>query len=217
MPLAVRTIVAGPIQTNAYLVIDEATGKALIVDAPPDSAHALLAAAVDAGATIELIVLTHHHWDHIADATRLTESTGAPVAAHPAAVAYLERPRQPSFPLSEPIPALTPQRLLADGDIVAVGEEHFQVIHTPGHAPDQISLYNVEAGAFLGGDTLFSRGYGRTDLPGASEADTLATMERLLELPNEVVVYPGHGSATTIGAERGWMTTWAGSGTRRSD
>ncbi|HLI51341.1 MAG TPA: MBL fold metallo-hydrolase, partial [Thermomicrobiaceae bacterium] len=94
MPLAVRTIVAGPIQTNAYLVIDETTSRSLIVDAPPDSADALLVAANEAGATIDLIVLTHHHWDHIADATRLAKTAGAPVAAHPAAVAYLERPRQ---------------------------------------------------------------------------------------------------------------------------
>lgn len=217
MPLEVQTVVAGPIQTNAYLAIDEAAGKAMIVDAPPDSTAALISAAKGAGATVDLIVLTHHHWDHIVDAARLANETGAPIAAHPAAVSLLEHPRSPSFPLPEPIPALTPQKLLSDGDRVTLGESTFQIIHTPGHAPDQISLYDVEAGVLLGGDTLFNHGYGRTDLPGSSEAQTLATMALLLELPDEVVVYPGHGPATTIGAERGWMTAWVESASNQSE
>lgn len=217
MPLAVQVIAAGPIQTNAYLVVDETTNKALIVDAPPDSADALISAARDAGATIEMIVLTHHHWDHIVDAAKLAKATGAPVAAHPEAVSLLEHPRNPSFPLPEPIAALTPQQLLSDGDTVKLGESTFVIIHTPGHAPDQISLYDARAGVLLSGDTLFSRGYGRTDLPGSSEADTVVTMARLLNLPDAVTVYPGHGPATTIGAERGWMTAWVGSSSRQSE
>lgn len=211
MNLEIETFPCGPIATNAYLVIDPETRQALIVDTPPDSADILQAGARDRGVQIALIVITHTHWDHIVDAARLRRETGAPLAAHPLAVPRLEQPRPPFGDPSLAIEPVSPDRLLEDGDTVELGRWRFQVIHTPGHASEQISLYEPEARVLFGGDTLFAGGYGRVDLPGASVEQTIVTMRRLLELPDDVAVYPGHGQPTTIGQERPWMLQVASS------
>ncbi len=205
MNLEIEAFPCGPIATNAYLVIDPETRQALVVDAPPDSADVLLEEARDRGVQIALIVITHTHWDHIVDAARLRRETGAPLAAHPLAVSRLKGAIPPLGDPSLAIEPVSPDRLLEDGDTVELGRWRFQVIHTPGHASEQISLYEPAARVLFGGDTLFAGGYGRVDLPGASVEQTVATMRRLLELPDDVVVYPGHGQPTTIGRERPWM------------
>ncbi len=211
MNLKIASFPCGPIATNAYLVIDPETQQALVVDAPPDSAGVLQEEARDRGVQIALIVITHTHWDHIGDAARLRRETGAPLAAHPLAVPRLEQPRLPLGDPSFTIEPVSPDHLLEDGDVVELGRWRFRVIHTPGHASEQISLYEPAARVLFGGDTLFAGGYGRVDLPGASVEQTAATMRRLLELPDEVTVYPGHGQPTTIGRERPWMIQVASS------
>ncbi|MDI3341432.1 MAG: MBL fold metallo-hydrolase [Sphaerobacter sp.] len=202
----IQAFPAGPIETNAFLVGDEASGQAIAIDAPGDVTADLIDAARAAGLTIGLIVLTHHHWDHVLDAPALKAATGAPIAAHPESAPLLASPAPPAMPIPVQVPAITPDRLLRDGDTVSVGRYTFRVLHTPGHAPGQISLYEPDAAVLFGGDTLFADGFGRVDLPGASVEQTVATMRRLLQLPDHVTVYPGHGQATTIGAERGWLT-----------
>lgn len=204
--MLIKMIPSGPIETNAYVVGDAERGEGLIIDAPPGGAADLLDTARAEGLTIGLIVLTHHHWDHVVDAAELKAATGAPILAHPESVPYLEAPRAPSMPVPIQVVPITPDRLLQDGDTVPLGRYTFQVLHTPGHAPGQISLYEPDEGVLFGGDTLFANGFGRVDLPGSSVEQTIATMGRLLTLPDEVTVYTGHGMPTTIGAERPWMT-----------
>lgn len=199
--MRVRTFTSGPIMTNAFLVIDDETTEALVFDAPPDVTASLTEAVRQEGVRVALLVITHHHWDHIGDAQELAEALGVPVAAHPASVGYLAHPRGGPAPITP----TTVDRLLDAGDEVQVGGLSFRVLHTPGHAPGQISLYAADNHALFGGDTLFPNGYGRTDIEGASEHDTLRTLRALLDLPDDVVVYPGHGATTTIGAERPWM------------
>lgn len=206
-----KTFPAGPLQTNAYLVADEEAGQAMIVDAPPEAAPDLLAALERDGLTAVLIVLTHPHWDHIVDTAALKSATGAQVAAHPDSQAWLEKPVPLVMPIPYEIQPIIPDRLLNAGEVIAVGRYRFQVIPTPGHAPGQISLYETEDRKLFVGDTLFAGGYGRVDLPGSDIEQTLDTMRRLLELPDDVTVYPGHGRPTTIGSERPWMTRMAGS------
>lgn len=201
-----KTFPVGPLQTNVYLIADEAAGTAVIVDAPPESAPSLVNALKSAGLTAPLIVLTHPHWDHIVDTTALKAATGAQVAAHPDALSWLEEPVPLGMPVPYAIEPIIPDRLLTAGDVLTVGRYRFQVIPTPGHAPGQISLYEPEERKLFVGDTLFAGGYGRVDLPGSSIEQTLDTMRRLLELPDDVIVYPGHGQPTTIGSERPWMT-----------
>lgn len=199
--LEIVTIAAGPLETNAYLVIDDATREALVIDAPPDALEPLLVEINARGARPVGLVITHAHWDHIGDAAALRERLGVPLLAHERERRRIEQPA----PGPAPIPGAPVDRVLADGDTVALGGHTFVVWHTPGHSPGQISLISQEDRIMLGGDTLFPNGYGTLAPPGASEAETLATMRRLLALDDEVVVYPGHGLPTTIGRERPWM------------
>ncbi|MGH2534762.1 MAG: MBL fold metallo-hydrolase [Thermomicrobiales bacterium] len=204
MALTVQTFSGGPIETNAYLVIDDARGDALVVDAPQDVGDRILDAAEQAGARIGLIVITHAHWDHIGDAAQLRERTGAPLAAHPLATDRLARPGSAVFELAEPIRPVTPDRLLHDGDTVQLGDHELRVLHLPGHDPAHIVLYSEPERIFLGGDVLFPGGHGRVDIPGSDPATMNASLARLIDLPPDVVVYPGHGAPTTIGAEH-WL------------
>lgn len=197
--LEIVQVPAGPLATNAFVVIDPMTSDALIVDAPPDSAARIEAEVMARKANPVAVVITHGHWDHIEDTVAVRDRYGIPVMVHD-----LDRPKLED-PEGHEFPAVTPDAILADGDTVGLGNHVLQVMHTPGHCEGQISLYHPESGTLLGGDTLFPNGYGRVDIPGASEVDTLRSMERLLTLPDDVTVYPGHGASTTIGQERSWM------------
>lgn len=199
MTLEIVQIPAGPLMTNAFIVIDTATSEAMIVDAPPASADLIEAGVTSRKAKPVALVITHGHWDHIEDTAPVRDRFNVPVMVHQLDRHMLEDPGERTFT------AVTPDRILEDGDRVELAGNVFHVMHTPGHCPGQVSLYHEESGTLLGGDTLFPNGYGRVDIPGASEADTLKSMEKLLGLPDEVTVYTGHGEPTTIGRERGWM------------
>lgn len=199
MQLEVIQIPAGPLPTNTFVVIDPATSQALIIDAPPDSVALIEAEVMARKATPVALVITHGHWDHIQDTVAIRDRYGIPVLMHEMDRDRLAEPGEHEFP------AAAPDQILAEGDTVELAEHRFKVLHTPGHSPGQISLYHAESQSLFGGDTLFPNGYGRVDIPGASEADTLLSMARLLELPDEVTVYTGHGATTTIGEERRWM------------
>ena len=205
MSLTIRAFPAGPIETNAFLVTDQETNRALIIDAPMDVTETILAAADEAGTTIERIVITHTHWDHIGDAALLKEKSHAPLAAHPLAVERLASPGSATTELPFEIPGSTPDELLNEGDAVSLGEHRFAVMHLPGHEVAHIVLYSEPDRMFLGGDVLFPNGHGRTDIPGSDQETMNRSLARLLDLPDDVVVYPGHGEPTTIGRERLWM------------
>ncbi|MDQ3548083.1 MAG: MBL fold metallo-hydrolase [Chloroflexota bacterium] len=199
--LEVIQIPAGPIETNAFLVMDLDIGQALIIDAPPDVEIELDGEVVEHGVRPIAVVVTHTHWDHIGDVAALADRFAAPVLVHEIERQQLERPM--GGPID--IPPSKVDRTLSEGDEVMLGTHRFVVMHTPGHSPGQISLYSEADGLMFGGDTLFPNGYGRVDIPGASEEATLATIRRLLTLPDHVKVYTGHGLPTTIGKERHWM------------
>jgi glyoxylase-like metal-dependent hydrolase (beta-lactamase superfamily II) len=204
--LDIHQIPAGPLETNAFLVVVADTKQALLIDAPPESHDAVMTIVRDHDVTVDTIILTHTHWDHIVDTNAFRVSLRAPVHAHSNADARLARPGSAVMDLPYTIEPITSDGHLDDGDEVAVGEQTFAVMHLPGHDPSHIVLYNVEAKVLLGGDVLFPGGHGRTDVPGADQDTMLQSLARLLELPDDVTVYPGHGQPTTIGAERGWMT-----------
>ncbi len=199
--MRIRAFTSGPIMTNAFLVIDDDSKEALIIDAPPDVTPKIARAIEEEGLKVSLLVITHHHWDHIGAARELVDLLDLQVAAHPASVAQLEQPKGGPVPIAP----VSVDRLLNENDEVTVGSISFRVIHTPGHAKGQISLYSAAERVMFGGDTLFPNGYGRTDIAGASDEETATTLIRLLDLPDDVAVYPGHGKETTIGQERPWM------------
>jgi hydroxyacylglutathione hydrolase len=206
MPLDILTFVGGPVETNAYLVADAETGDALIIDAPHETTEAIVAEAASRGWKIGQIVITHTHWDHVADAQALKAATGAPLLAHPLAVDPLAKPTplMPGLPLE--VPPVETDETLADGETVTLGGHTFAVMHLPGHDPSHIALVDENKEIFLGGDVLFPGGHGRTDLPGADQAVMNDSLRRLVEeLPPETTVLPGHGAPTTIGNEAPWI------------
>jgi glyoxylase-like metal-dependent hydrolase (beta-lactamase superfamily II) len=213
MSLEIVTIVGGPIQTNAYLVADSATGDALVIDAPHETATKIVDEAARRGWIIGQIVITHTHWDHILDARALKEATGVPLLAHPLAQEPLANgPAGAPASFGEPpveIPPVEISGTLDDGDTVTLGGYTFTVLHLPGHDPAHIGLFNASTAGeeiLLSGDVLFPGGHGTTEIPGADQAVTNETMRRLAaELPATTTVMPGHGVPTTIGAETPWI------------
>jgi hydroxyacylglutathione hydrolase len=205
MPLEIVTFPGGPVQTNAYLVADTETGDALIIDAPYETTAAVVGEAARRGWTIGQIVITHTHWDHVADAQALVEATKAPLLAHSLAVERLANPPA-HFDPPVPVPPVATSGTLEDGDVVTLGGHSFRVMHLPGHEPAHIALVDEASGVLLGGDVLFPGGHGRTDIVGSDQAAMNRSLRRLIaELPEAIIVYPGHGATTTVGAEAPWI------------
>jgi glyoxylase-like metal-dependent hydrolase (beta-lactamase superfamily II) len=190
----------GPFATNCYIVGSESNREGMIID-PADKAKEILKRVEDLQLDIKLIALTHGHIDHIGALKKIKEATGAEVAIHADDAGSLRKqPLTIMLGLFYPIPP-PPDRLLKDGDSIEVGDLHFAVLHTPGHTPGGICL--LGEGVVFSGDTLFNYGVGRADLPGGNESRLMNSIQsRLMTLPDETIVYPGHGIDTTIGAER---------------
>jgi len=198
--MIIKRLVAGPFETNCYIVGSEVTKAGMIID-PGDGAEQILGTVNDLELDIKLIVLTHGHLDHIGALKEVKEAIKAEVAIHADDAYFLQkRPLQAAFGFSYP-DTPHPDRLLKGGDSVDVGDLHFTVIHTPGHSPGSICL--LGHGVLFSGDTLFNYGIGRTDFPGGSYNQLMNSIHtKLMVLPDDTPVYPGHGPGTTIGAER---------------
>lgn len=199
--MLIETVVVGPLQVNCYVVGCENMGEAIVID-PGDEAEWVAEVAKRRGLTVQHIVNTHAHFDHLAGVRDLKELTGAPFSLHEAELPLVESfSRQALFfglRVGDP-PEV--DDLLVEGDTVTFGKVSLKVLHTPGHSPGGISL--IGDGVAFVGDELFMGSIGRTDLPGG-DYETLIDCVRtkLFTLGDETVVYPGHGPLTTIGRER---------------
>jgi glyoxylase-like metal-dependent hydrolase (beta-lactamase superfamily II) len=200
--MIIDTLQLGPIGTNCYIVGDETSGQAAVID-PGDDSPRVLAALRRLGMTAGLVVATHAHFDHVGGVRGVTEATGAPFLIGEEELPALEVASEHAlllFGISIPRPP-APDRLLREGDALTLGGSEFRVVHTPGHSPGHIALLG-DGTAFIG-DVVFQGSIGRTDLPGADHETLLRSIARhILPLPDETVLYNGHGPATTVGRER---------------
>ncbi|MBI2830732.1 MAG: MBL fold metallo-hydrolase [Chloroflexi bacterium] len=193
----------GPFVSNCYIVGSESTKEGMIIDPGADGKQ-ILRKVESLGLDIKVIVVTHTHVDHIGALKEVKDGTGAQVAVHADDARSLSK-RDPLMSmlipgLSYPAPP-APELLLKEGDKIEVGDLSFTVLHTPGHTPGGICL--VGHGVAFTGDTLFNFGIGRTDFPGGSYDQLMNSIHtRLMSLPDETVVYSGHGPESTIGDER---------------
>ena len=193
----------GPLQCNCSIFGDATSREGLVVD-PGDEIAEILEIIQRHGLTIKAIVITHAHIDHIGGAQKLKQATGAPVYMN---LNDTELQKmldvQASWLGMAPPEAVAIDAAAQDGDRLVVGAAEFHVLHTPGHTPGSISLWIPAEGKLVAGDTLFRDSIGRTDLPGGDGKQILRSIhEKLLPLPEETVVIPGHGSNTTIGREK---------------
>lgn len=202
--MILKRLVVGPFAANCYIVGSELNKEGIIID-PGDEAREILKSVRDDQLDIKFIVLTHGHIDHVGAVKEVKEATGAEVCIHTDDAKSIsgQEGRLISMlvaGLSYPAPP-SPGRLLKGGDSIDFGNLSFRVLHTPGHTLGGICL--LGNGVLFTGDTLFNCGVGRTDLHGGSYSQLMNSLHaKLMVLPDNTIVYPGHGPETTIGAER---------------
>jgi len=193
----------GPLQCNCSVIGDETTHEALVID-PGDDIDDVLAIVRKHNLTIQQIVITHAHIDHVGGAMKLRAASGAPILLNQHDYALLKMLDVQAAWIGMPNPGKVEiDQSLGQADKVKTGNLVADVLHTPGHSEGSICLYFAPQRTLIAGDTLFAGSIGRTDLPGGSFERILQSLHhKVLALPDETVVIPGHGPSTTIGVER---------------
>lgn len=207
--MKIDTFTIGPLATNCYLVTCETTNESVLID-PGDTSKLLLETIEST--RLKAVLLTHGHFDHIAGINKVLDGAEIPVLIHREDTDMLIDPqRNGSFMIGQTITAVEASGVLADGDIVRFGESSLDVIHTPGHTRGGISF--VSEGAFvIAGDTLFKMSVGRWDLPGGDYGILMNTIQNIFaKMPDDTIVYPGHGERTSIGSEKSYNQFMVGS------
>lgn len=197
--MIIKTVVVGPLQVNCHIIGDEETGKAMVID-PGDEPDMILDVIRKNKLTVEYIICTHGHFDHVGAVGDLQKETGARIVMNEEDLNIYDSAAELAhyFGLElEPQPA--PHIFLNEGDNINVGTLIFTVFQSPGHSPGGIVLYGE--GVAVTGDTLFAGSIGRTDLPGGDEKKIGKSLGRLFSLPGNTVVLCGHGPSSTIGKE----------------
>ncbi len=196
-------IPVGPLQCNCSVVGDESTREAMVID-PGDEINEIMALVQKHGLTVKQIVITHAHIDHVGGAMKLRQLTGAPILLNQNDYALLKMLDVQAAWVGMATPGKVEiDQPLAEGDKLRAGSLEAAVLHTPGHTEGSVCLYFPAERKLIAGDTLFAGSIGRTDLPGGSFEKIMSSLhQRVLALPDETLVVPGHGPLTTIGDER---------------
>jgi glyoxylase-like metal-dependent hydrolase (beta-lactamase superfamily II) len=205
MALRILQRTVGALQMNATVAVD---GDEAILFDPGAEWPRIRAMLDEAGVPVRRLVATHGHLDHVGVAAQAVAELGLPLECHPLCADWLAnlegQARMFGMPVPEPV---EPGGFLDEGDIVAVGDTRFEVLHCPGHSPDSLCFFAPASGEvppiLVGGDVLFRDSVGRTDFVGGDSAQLMASIrDKLMPLPDETLVFPGHGLQTTIGRER---------------
>jgi len=201
--MKVFTNTGGLAETNAYLVVDEATKAAAIIDAPEATTADLLAAAKQNGYDVQFLLLTHGHWDHISDHNVVTDAfPNVKVLIHKLDEPKLQRPGSLLFELPYTIFPRDADGYIEDGQKIHIGHTTLAAMHTPGHAEGHVCLYSNENAVLFAGDLLMDGSVGRYDLPDGNVNLLKKSLRRVMQLPDDTEVLSGHGPGTTIGRQR---------------
>ena len=197
--MKVEWVTVGPFQENCYLVVDEPSGKAILID-PGDEGDRIVRMVKRASVDLQAVWLTHAHLDHIGAVSAIRREWKVPILLHPDDLVIFRRGSQAAaaygLPFEQPS---DPDGTLAHGQVLELGNATFTVHHTPGHAPGHVVF--LAEGVMLGGDLLFAGSIGRTDLPLSNPAAMETSLAHVAAFDPDTVVYPGHGPPTTIGEE----------------
>ena len=188
--------------TNSFLIADEQAKQAVIFDAPNDTVAPLLDEAQKQGWDVVGLWLTHGHFDHVADHKLVTDRfPAAKVLIHRLDEPKLIEPGSKFFPIPFVIPPRKADAYVEDGQVLALGNLRAKVIHTPGHAPGHVMYYFEDEGVLVGGDLIIGGSVGRTDLPDSRHTDLEASIRKVMRLPGDTTLLPGHGHPSTLREE----------------
>ena len=204
--MSIYTFPSGPLDTNVYLLVDDLSYSALLIDPGFGSFETIQTWLKDKQIHLEALCLTHSHWDHVGDAILFLSSyPELKLCVHPLDQDNLLHPGSDGIMLYIPFSPLPKERLSFYPPSMSVGQNQLQVLHTPGHSPGCVCLFDPSQKLLFSGDTLFQGTYGSTGFPTSSKRDLLLSLKKLLALPDETVLYPGHGPRTTLQQEKPWM------------
>jgi hydroxyacylglutathione hydrolase len=199
--MLLKIFICGPIQNNTILIADEEKKLAAVIDPSFSSFKKVKNYLEENDLKLDLLLLTHSHYDHIADLAKLKAFSNANVYAHEKDAENVKKPGSDGLPLFESIDPSKVDIFVKDNDKILLGNIEIEVIHTPGHTSGCVCYYIPKEKLLISGDTLFEGSYGRVDFPASSKEDMIKSLHKLSALPKDTTVIPGHGNKTTIEKE----------------